>query len=257
MKKPRLVYIQQRDVMGCGAACLSMICTYYGKWVDLEYVEELCGSTAHGISMHGLAETAELLGFDTAGIKTDIRGLSKIPLPCIIHWNQNHFVVLNKYDSKRRKYEVMDPGEGKFLLDSNTFRKHWLGAGQVKSEKGLLLAMRPKESFYKNQGDKKKALRVPAILLSYLKNYRSLLLQIILGLGLGCVLQLIMPFLTQWIVDIGIRHSDIRFIWLVLLGELMIVVGRTATDFIRRWLLLHISMRINISLVSDFFIKLL
>lgn len=78
-----------------------------------------------------------------------------------------------------------------------------------------------------------------------------------MGLLLGCLLQLIMPFLTQAIVDIGIKHNDIGFVWLVLLGELMIVIGMTATDFIRRWLLLHISMRINISLVSDFFIKLL
>lgn len=92
---------------------------------------------------------------------------------------------------------------------------------------------------------------------NYLIQYKKYFIQIIAGLILGCLLQLIFPFLTQAIVDIGIRNNDIKFIWLILLGELMIVIGRTATDFIRRWLLLHISIRINISLVSDFFIKLL
>ena len=94
-------------------------------------------------------------------------------------------------------------------------------------------------------------------LFGYIKQYRRYFAQIILGLLLGSVLQLVLPFLTQSIVDVGIRNNDIGFIWLVLIGQLMLTFSRTAVDFIRRWLLLHISMRINISLVSDFFLKLL
>ena len=244
--------------MGCGVACLSMISSYYDNPMSLDYIASICGMSTQGVSMLGVASTAQLLGFETAGIKTNIKGLANIPLPCILHWNQNHFVILNKIDIAKDKFEIIDPGEGIVEMNCKMFKFHWIGEGQNQdNNEGLLLALRPNSAFYELKDISKQSTTAPKVLFSYLKKYKNIFFQILIGLLLGCILQLIMPFLTQWIVDFGIKHNDINFIWLILIGELMIVCGRTATDFIRRWLLLHISMRINISLVSDFFIKLL
>ena len=258
MSKRKIKYRQQRDVMGCGVACLSMISSYYDNPMSLDYIASICGMSTQGVSMLGVASTAQLLGFETAGIKTNIKGLANIPLPCILHWNQNHFVILNKIDIAKDKFEIIDPGEGIVEMNCKMFKFHWIGEGQNQdNNEGLLLALRPNSAFYELKDISKQSTTAPKVLFSYLKKYKNIFFQILIGLLLGCILQLIMPFLTQWIVDFGIKHNDINFIWLILIGELMIVCGRTATDFIRRWLLLHISMRINISLVSDFFIKLL
>lgn len=177
-------------------------------------------------------------------------------LPCILHWNQNHFVVLYKYDSKGI-FSIANPSKGFVKYNKAEFESHWLSSQSDGSQIGLAMFLEPKVSFYKKRNKiKDNEKRSFGFLYSYVAQYRQYFTIIFIGLLLGCILQLIMPFLTQWIVDIGIKHHDISLIWLILLGELMIVTGRTATDFIRRWLLLHISMRINISLVSDFFIKL-
>ena len=178
-------------------------------------------------------------------------------LPCILHWNQNHFVVLYGISGNGRRYRIADPGKGLVSCTRRELESHWISSVTDGEPSGVVMQLTPTRDFHSHICDKTGEKRSFRFLFGYLKQYRKYFTQIILGLAIGCVLQLIMPFLTQWIVDIGIRYKDIGFIWLVLLGELMIVVGRTATDFIRRWLLLHISMRINISLVSDFFIKLL
>lgn len=156
-----------------------------------------------------------------------------------------------------KRYKVADPGKGLITYTKKEFESHWLSTITDGEPSGIVMQLIPTEKFYNHDYEKKEEKRSFRFLFGYLKQYRRYFTQIILGLALGCVLQLLMPFLTQAIVDLGIKHKDIGFIWLILLGELMIVIGRTATDFIRRWLLLHISMRINISLVSDFFIKLL
>jgi len=234
-----------------------MITSYYGNPMGLDFIASKSGMSSQGVSMLGIAATAQLIGFETLGIKANLNGLNNIPLPCILHWNQNHFVILNKISKKKDRFEIMDPGVGRIQLNKKDFSSHWIGDETCQSGEGLLLALRPKNEFYEIIDNRSNKTRCPYVLLNYLKQFKNIFLQILLGLLLGCVLQLAMPFLTQWIVDFGVKHNDIKFIWLILLGELMIVVGRTATDFVRRWLLLHISMRINISLVSDFFIKLL
>lgn len=254
-RKNKISFRQQRDMMDCGASCLSMMTSYFGNPLSIDFISSRCGMTSQGVSMHSVSSTAKALGFETAGVKTDINGLTGMPLPCILHWNQNHFVILSKIS--KRKFEIVDPGEGKISLDKTAFSSHWLTKGENDVEEGLLLAMRPTSEFYNIKDDYKKDSLNQNVLINYLKKYKALFLQILAGLLLGCVLQLAMPFLTQWIVDFGVNNNDIGLIWLILLGELMIVLGRAATDFIRRWLLLHISMRINISLISDFFIKLL
>lgn len=250
-------FIKQHDSMQCGAACLAMVCRYYGMRTTLNEIDTLCVPTKEGLSMLGLKESAQSLGFECSALKAPIAIFGQIQLPCLLHWDQNHFVVLCDLSKNGKKYKVADPGKGIISYSKKEFKNHWICSEHGGEPCGIVMELIPTESFYKHvaeQAPEKKSFR---FLYRYIKQYRKYFAQILLGLLLGCLLQLIMPFLTQAIVDIGIKYNDIGFIWLVLLGELMIVTGRTATDFIRRWLLLNISMRINISLLSDFFIKLL
>ena len=208
--------------------------------------------------MLGIYSAAKKLGFDVITVIASLEELFEIPKPSILHWNQNHFVVLRKISKNGNKIFVADPGKGLITYSASEFKKRWISTKNDNEECGIVMILQPNTEFYteddSRQDEGKRSFR---FLYGYIRQYWKYFAQIIAGLALGCVLQLIMPFLTQAIVDTGIKNGDIGFIWLILLGELMIVAGRTATDFIRRWLLLHISMRINISLVSDFFIKLL
>jgi ATP-binding cassette subfamily B protein len=247
----------QHDAMQCGIACLLMICRWYKLNYSSSKISDLCPASAEGVSMYGLSETAKQIGFDVVNAKSTIESLSEGPLPAILHWNQNHFVVLHKISRNGKKFYVADPGKGLVTYSLSEFKQHWISTQSGGEEKGIVMFLEPNDKFGSVKDESVAEQRSFKFLFGYIKQYRSYFAQILIGLALGCVLQLIMPFLTQSIVDIGIKNGDIGFIWLVLLGELMIVIGRTATDFIRRWLLLHISMRINISLVSDFFIKLL
>ena len=187
--------------------------------------------------------------------RVTMKELRSTQLPSILHWNQNHFVVL--YRIHKGRYYIADPGKGRLKLTENEFKKHWLSFLSNGEDKGIALFLEPTPAFYAQPDapeDEKRSFR---FFFGYVKRYRRYFGQVLLGLLLGCVLQLIFPFLTQAIVDVGIREQDVGFIYLILLGQLMLVFSRTTIDFIRRWILLHISMRINISLVSDFFIKLL
>lgn len=243
--------------MQCGLAALAMVCRHFGKNYTIPFLEKKCHATNEGVSVKGLVDSASELGLESVCGQFSIDKLNCGFLPAILYWDQNHFVVLYKINQDGTKYHIADPRRGKKVYSREEFIRHWKVADNDEQVKGVAVFFEPGSDFGKEDDsapDPKNSFR---FILHYLAKYRKHLAQIFLGLALGCILQLVMPFLTQWIVDIGIRHEDIGFIWLVLLGELMIVTGRTATDFIRRWLILHISMRINISLVSDFFIKLL
>ena len=184
-----------------------------------------------------------------------ISDLSESNIPCILHWNQKHFVVL--YKIKNNHYYIADPGRGEIIYSEEEFKKYWISTIVDGKDMGIALFLNPEPTFYQKIEDETNTPRSFSFLFSYVKQYRKYFGQIVLGLLVGCVLQLIFPFLTQAIVDIGITHKSINFIWLILLGQIMLTFSRSIIDFIRRWLLLHISMRINISFVSDFFIKLL
>lgn len=247
---------QQYDSMQCGIACIQMICNYYGQKYSIDELSNFCFATHEGVSLLGISRALEKLGFATICVKASVNIFTDSNLPCILHWNQNHFVVLFKV--KKNKFYVADPSKGKVVYSYQDLKKHWIGAVLCDNEQGIALLIEKTDSFGKIISSKHpKKMHSFQFLFSYLKRYSTYFFQIFLGLLLGCIFQLIMPFLTQGIVDIGIAHKDIDFICLILLGQLLIVLGRAATDFIRRWLLLHISMRVNISLVSDFFIKLL
>lgn len=254
----RFKFIKQKDSMQCGVACLAMIASYYGKSISLDSLSQVCHPTVEGVSLVSIMHGASSLGFKTLPIKATLSQLLELHRPCIIHWNQNHFVVFIE-ETHKGQIRIADPAKGIVEYSRSEFRVHWTSNVDIEESKGIALLLDPNTDFETVKIQEKKDLkRNPfSFLFKYIIQYRTYLFQISLGLLLGCVLQLILPFLTQWIVDYGIKYNDIGLIWLILLGELMIIIGRTATDFVRRWLLLHISMRINISLVSDFFIKLL
>ena len=257
--KRQIRIIYQHDSMQCGIACLQMICGYYGKKYSSEYLSKLCFATTEGVSMLGINDAANTLGFHTLCVKIATKDLEKVPLPCILHWNQNHFIVLYKVKNGKKFY-VADPGKGLVTYGLDEFKKHWVSTKSNGEAKGIAMFLETTPAFftYKMEGEANlKEKRSFRFLFGYVKKYRKYFGQIILGLIVGSLLQLVLPFLTQSIVDVGIKNQDIGFVWLILLGQLMLTISRTVIDFIRRWLLLHISLRINISLVSDFFIKLL
>ena len=257
--KNNFTFTHQHDSMQCGVACLQMICKCFGREYTMDSLSKLCFATTEGVSMLGINEGANILGLHTISTKTTISMLGEASLPCILHWNQNHFVVLYKV-KKGKKFYVADPGKGLVTYGLEEFKQHWISTKSNDEDKGIAMFLETTPAFYtyKMEGEENiKEKRSFRFLFGYVRKYRKYFGQIILGLVVGSLLQLVLPFLTQSIVDVGIKNQDIGFVWLILLGQLMLTISRTAIDFIRRWLLLHISLRINISLVSDFFIKLL
>mgnify|MGYP002578843442 FL=1 len=248
--------------MDCGPSCLAMIAKHYGQQADKEQLRKICSLGKEGVSLLGISKAAENLGFKTIGGRLSFEMLyQEDPMPCIIHWNQNHFVVvykIKKHNKGKYTVYVADPGKGLVTYTKEEFCEHWISTKTNGEEKGIALLLEPTEQFYA-QNDTKAVptQRRVKFLWSYLKKYKRFFTQLILGLLLGSLLQLVFPFLTQAIVDTGIGGKDVGFVWLVLLAEMMLLFSRTAIDFIRSKILLHISTRINISLISDFFIKLM
>lgn len=263
-----LPFFAQLDAMDCGATCLRMICRFYGRIVDGKYLREQTYTGREGVSMLGLSRAAEGLGFKTLAVKIDIETLvHDAPLPAILHWNQDHFVVL--YDAKPKKkyfffktkdylFYIADPAHGKIKLSKEDLKKHWCADGK---EEGIALLLETTPAFYdekersKSEGKDKKS--VWGFVWPYFRPYNGLVVQLFVGLLVGSLLQFIFPFLTQSIVDIGVRHQNIHFIYLVLMASLMLFVGQTIVELVRSRILLHISSRVNISLISDFLLKLM
>lgn len=246
--------------MQCGIACLHMVCRYFGRDYSLDDLSKLCFATTEGVSMLGIGEAAGALGLRTLSARVSMGELLAAPRPCILHWNQNHFVVLYKVRGGRRFY-VADPAKGKVAYDAAEFESHWISTRSGGEDKGVAMFLETTPAFFTyrmaGEGGGRGERRSFRFLLGYVWKYRAYFGQIVLGLVVGSLLQLALPFLTQSIVDVGIKNQDIGFVWLILLGQLTLTVSRTAIDFVRRWLLLHISLRINLSLISDFFVKLL
>lgn len=254
-------FYRQHDAMQCGITCLKMVCKYYGREYSLDELSKLCSTSRAGVTLLGINEAASELGFRTFCGKPTIEQLTEAPLPAILHWNQNHFVVLykvKKLRNGRHRYYIADPGRDLLCYTDEEMQDYWAVVKTLGDyDRGVALFLQPMPQFYENNRQERSEKRSFGFLLGYLKQYRRYFGQIILGLLLGSIIQLIFPFLTQAIVDVGINYRDINFIYLILLAQLTLTISRTAVDFIRRWILLHISMRINISLISDFFIKLL
>lgn len=247
--------------MECGATCLRMIALFYGKEYSAETMQQLCLVTRGGVSLLGISDAAEYIGFRTVCGRLSLEKLiSQRPFPCILHWNQEHFVVLYDVKTKRNGkhiFYIADPGKNLLTIDEDTFKNAWVSTRTYGEEKGILMALQPTPAFYEKQDEKKKMEKPLRFLFGYVQPYKRFFIQLLLGLLLGSILQLIFPFLTQAIVDKGIAGKNLNLIYLILIGQLMLVVSRASVDFIRRWILLHISARVNISLLSDFLIKLM
>ncbi len=252
-------HTHQLDAKDCGPACLRMMAKHHGKAYSLLKLREQSHITREGVSMLGISDAAESIGFRTMGVSIPFDKLSKeVPLPCIVHWKQRHFVVV--YDIKGKTdnetIKVADPAHGLLKYTKQEFVKAWLSKKKSEEDQGICLLLEPTPDFYVQEDDKpnKKSFR---FLFSYLRPHRKFIIQLILGMILGSLLQLIFPFLTQSVVDIGINNRDIGFITLVLIAQLVLFISQTTVEFIRSWILLHISTCINISLISDFLIKLM
>ena len=254
--------VRQRDAKDCGPSCLAMIVKHYGGSFNINSIRTDCALNREGVSLLGISKAAEELGFKSVGGRLSFSSLaSEALLPCIVHWSQNHFVVVYKVKNQKKgdcTIYVADPGKGLVSYTKEEFCEHWVSTKTNGEEKGIVLLLEPTNQFY-TQNDTETVLTQSrmAFLWSYLKKYKRFFTQLILGLLLGSLLQLIFPFLTQAVVDTGIGGKDIGFVWLVLMAEMMLLFSRTAIEFIRSKILLHISTRINISLISDFFIKLM
>jgi ATP-binding cassette, subfamily B, bacterial len=252
----------QLDAMDCGPACLSIITNHYGREYSIDNLRRSCHISKAGVTLLGISEAAEQIGFKTIGGRLTFTKLEKeAPLPCIIHWNQEHFVVVYKIKGKtifrkQAKVYISDPARGLVKYTEDEFKEHWVSTRSNGQDEGIVLLLEPTQEFYSKKVDKidRNSLK---FLFGYFLRYKRFFGQLTIGLLLGSLFQLIFPFLTQAIVDIGIANKNIRFIYLILLAQMVLIISRMSVEFIRRWILLHISTRINISLISDFFIKLM
>ncbi len=242
--------------MDCGPTCLRMIAKFHGVSVSLSRLRTLSQTTRVGSNLQNIASAAEKIGFRTLGVKISYRDLlEKVNLPCIVFWNNRHYVVLYKITAGSAF--IADPGIGKLKKSKREFISSWTGEqGSEFSEEGIVLLLEPTANFHKTGDDAEKS-RGLAFLYTYLKGYRRYLVQLIFGLSGISLLQLVLPFLTQSVVDIGIRNRDIHFLYLMLIAQIFVFLGRSAIEIVRGWVILHMSTRVNIALVSDFLIKLM
>ena len=251
----------QLDAMDCGPTCLRMIARYYGKNYSLQTLRERSFITREGVSMLGISDAAESIGFRTSGVRITLKQLEEdVPLPCILHWNQNHFVVCYDIRKKRKGYRfhIADPASQNVIYTEQEMKKCWLVTRTEGEEKGTALALEPAPEFYEREDEKEKDGRNSlSFFFKYLLPYKRQIAHLLLGMLAVSLLQLIFPFLTQSLVDVGIRDGNLGFITLILIAQLVVSVSRLSVEFIRSWILLHMNTRINISLISDFLIKLM
>ena len=257
MKRKFQHYIQH-DAMDCGPTCLRMIAAYYGKKYSLEGLREKSKITKEGVSLLGISEAAENIGFRTMGAKLSFEKLKTAPFPCVVHWNQKHFVVVYAIKGKQGKETiyVADPAAGKVKYTREEFCHCWASTRSKGEDAGVVLLLEPTPEFYEHAEEKINRKALP-FLFRYVRPYKNFMLQLILGLLFGSLLQLLFPFLTQSIVDFGIGAQNINYIYLVLIAQLVLTISSVSVEFIRGWILLHMGTRINIALVSDFLIKLM
>lgn len=250
-------HYKQHDAMDCGPTCLRMIAAFYGRHYSLERLRQKSRITKEGVSLLGVSEAAESLGFRTMGVSISFEQLCEAPLPCIVFWNQQHFVVV--YDIKKHKngftVYVADPAGERLKYTQDEFCRNWISTEDEGVPHGIALLLEPSPEFYSYEGETEQRTGF-RFLFSYLRPYKKMVVQLILGLILGSLLLLILPFLSQAVVDIGISTYNLNFVYLVLAAQLVLTFSNATVQFIRGWILLHLGSRINIALISDYLIKL-
>jgi ATP-binding cassette, subfamily B, bacterial len=265
MNSSKFKYFRQLDFMDCGPTCLKMVASFYGKDYSLDFLRANCSITRSGVSLQGISEGAEKIGFKSMKVKIAYQQLiDEAPLPAILHWNQEHFVVL--YDittsfwsflpwvNKEEKFIVADPGHDLVMVDKKTFLKCWASDG---NNKGIALLLEPTPEFYEKDDNEPHDKTGFKFLFSYLTPYKKYISQVFLGMIFGSILSMIFPFLTQSLVDFGIHRHNVSFIHLILISQLLLFLGGAAVDMIRNWILLHISTRVSVTIISNFLVKLM
>jgi ATP-binding cassette subfamily B protein len=259
----------QLDAMDCGPTCLRMIAKYYGRNYSLQTLREKSFITREGVSMLGISDAAESIGFHTTGVRIDFEQLANnVQFPCILHWNQNHFVVC--YEIKHVRpgllrfarnddyaIRIADPAGEKYTMNKEQFLKCWISSKTQSKDTGIALLLEPTPEFYTHEDDKQNQEKNLSYFLRYLFPYKSPVIQLVIGMLIGSIMSLILPFLTQAVVDQGIGNSNLNFITLILIAQLVLSITQMAVHFIQSWIILHVNTRISISLISDFLIKLM
>jgi ATP-binding cassette subfamily B protein len=247
----------QTDFKDCGPTCLKIVSKHYGQILKIQNLREYSETNREGSNLLFLSEAAEKIGFRTLGVKQNLKQLQEVPLPCVLHWNKHHYVVL--YKIKHDNYFISDPAIGKLKYNKDEFIKFWIGNNANETtEEGIALLLEPTPKFYQSEFEKESnKIFSFSLLFKYLIPYKSFVFQLGIGLFVTSILQFITPFLTQSIVDIGVNNQNIKFIYLVLIAQIVLFVCKIAIELIQSWIALHLSARIKISLISDFFIKLM
>lgn len=247
--------------MDCGPACLRMIAKYYGKNYSLQTLREYSFLSREGVSLMGLSDAAESIGLRTVGLRITLEQLKKdVPLPCILYWNQNHFVVCYGIKKQRGRclFQIADPASSLLVYSEAEIKRYWLSAESDSRELGIVLALEPGARFFEKDDEPEVGQGHKLMFfIKYLTSYKKQLLQLVLGMLIVALLQLIFPFLTQTLVDVGIRDGNLNFITLILISQVVLSTSLLSVEFIRSWILLHVNARISISLISDFLIKLM
>lgn len=245
-------FYKQLDSMDCGPTCIKMVAKYYGKEYSLDFLRTNCFLSKEGVSLLGISQASEKIGFTTLAAKVSPEQLyHELPLPAILHWNQEHFVVMYKVN---KKYVwLADPGHGLIKLIKSDFERNWLGDGN----EGIALMLEPTPDFYSNKEELELPKRGFSFLIKYLRPFKKYIAQILLSMLVASGLTLIFPFLTQVLVDNGINHRNISLVVLVLIAQITLFFSSTLVELIRSWLMLHINSRVNILIISDFLIKLM
>ncbi|RFZ84064.1 peptidase domain-containing ABC transporter [Mucilaginibacter terrenus] len=245
-------FFKQQDLQDCGPTCLRMLAKYYGKSYSIQRLRDFSFTDKNGSTLLGISDAAEKIGFRTQGVKLYFDKLDGVTLPCILHWRQNHFVIL--YKIKNNKYSIADPSIGLLTLSEKEFKENWFSHSELHNGICLLISTTP--NFLDINEDKSNTITW-SHLFSYFLAYKQLFLQLILGLIAGTIIQLFAPLLTQSIVDVGIYTKNLSFVTIILMAQIALFIGSISINFIRSWILLNISVRINLSILTDFLIKLM
>lgn len=239
MRTRQFPWEYQMDAKDCGPACLKIIAKYYEKYYSLQYLRDLCGITREGVSFLDISYAAEKIGLRTVSVKVTIENLTtRIPLPCIIHWDENHFIVV--YNTQKGKIYVSDPAKGLLSYSEEEFKDRWYKENE---EFGMLMVLEPMANFKQIEANERiERFKSFENLLNYFPPTKSIWRPLPIML-IATGLQAVLPFISKSVIDISIYTQDISFIYMMLVGNIVLLLSITLSNVLRDWVLLHVSTR--------------